>query len=252
MRKLAFIFFVLFGIVNSVSAKQIVKYKHANTEEEKADLINACVQDMESNISLGWEVVSFSFTENGYVIVYEDFSDCINSVDNNNLSSELFGDFNQEEWEKDVTDTVIWADFTKGKWQFFYILEKPDGNKTYKIGEIEISGDIIGSDYNRDVYLNFFTYTKIAEFTNDGSDYHEYNQADMDFSNNSEFKLYMLNRSSGGKIDKTVKIWSESNTVTTNADKTKYKTYSEEWALANSKTDEFGIFKTTYFFEKME
>lgn len=165
-------------------------------------------------------------------------------------------DFDQAAWEVGVTESQSYANFTVGTWWYRKVHETPEGDKDYETGEINVTLDIIDSDYDWDnsctkkEYMENFNFTKIIEF-DDAGYYYEYSKADLDKENSSEFKLYMLNRSSGGTIDKTQKKWSESRVVTANSEKTKYKTYSEEWAVLLH-SDEFGIYKTTYFFEKIK
>ena len=170
------------------------------------------------------------------------------SKDNNNGASTpvKYNDtFNQEDWETDVNVSVNYADFTVGTWLFRKVYEDPDGTKKFTIGEFRILHDIIGNSVNNDD-LQFI---KIAEFENDGQNYSEYDMDDLDLKNSSSVKLYLLNRSSRGPLDTSKEKWSKSTVLLSNNGKTKFKSYSEEWAL-NSSTNSFAIYKTTYFFEK--
>lgn len=73
MKRLALVVLMLFGLVSSLSAKQTVRSWKATTEEEKQKILEYCVIDMKVAISLGKDVVCFSFTNDGYVIVFEDY-----------------------------------------------------------------------------------------------------------------------------------------------------------------------------------
>ena len=110
--------------------------------------------------------------------------------------------------------------------------------------------DIIGSDYDRDDYLENFNYTKIIKFTDYGY-YCEYDNEDIEEENARFYKISTFNRGSVDFLDTSKKEWSKRVVVTCNHAKTKFKTYTEEWALADSKTGEWGIAKSTSFFEKI-
>ncbi len=153
--------------------------------------------------------------------------------------------FNQNEWETDVTVSVNYADFTVGTWIFRKVNEEPDGNKKITIGEFKVLHDITGySDKNEDLQ-----YIKIAEFENDGKNYSEYDEKELNLKNSSSSKLYLLNRSSCGPLDTSKDEWSKSTVLYANTGKSKFKSYTEEWA-SNGKNSPFAIYKTTYFFEK--
>lgn len=172
-----------------------------------------------------------------------------NSNDNNNKGASTpmtYNDaFNQEDWETDITITVNYADFTVGTWSFRKVYETPDGTKNFTIGEFRILHDIKGySNNNKDLQ-----YIKIAEFEIGGKNYFEYSKEDLNRKNSSSSKLYLLNRSSAGPLDTSKEAWSKSTVLSSNNEKTKFKSYSEEWAR-NSSNDPFVIYKTTYIFEK--
>ena len=163
-------------------------------------------------------------------------------------------DFDQAAWEVGVTEDASYANFTTGTWWFRKMHEDYEGNKDYETGEFTVTSDIIGSDYDLSIgatkpeYFDSFTYTKIIEFDEDG-DYYEYSQSELNWENSFKSKLYMLNRSSGGSIDKTKEEWQKATTIKANNEKTKFKSYAEEWY--KSLDNPWGIAKTTYFFEKI-
>ena len=73
MKKLILALLVFFGLIFSASAKQKVSFWKASTEEEKENLLNLCQIEISVLIYLGCDVVTVGFTENGYLIVYEDY-----------------------------------------------------------------------------------------------------------------------------------------------------------------------------------
>lgn len=73
MKRLALVLLVLFGLVFSVSAKQKVSFWKATTEDEKSNLLSICQVDISMLIYAGCTIVTVSFTEDGYLIVYEDY-----------------------------------------------------------------------------------------------------------------------------------------------------------------------------------
>lgn len=73
MKKMALVLIMLFGLVFSASAKQKVSFWKASTEEEKENLLNLCQIEISVLIYLGCDIVTVGFTENGYLIVYEDY-----------------------------------------------------------------------------------------------------------------------------------------------------------------------------------
>ena len=153
-------------------------------------------------------------------------------------------DFDQAAWEADVTEEASYADFTEGTWWF-----RKESSLDYILtGEFITTMDIIGSDYNRDDYLENFNYTKIIKFTDYGY-YCEYDNEDIEEQNARFYKISTFNRGSVDFLDTSKEEWSERVVVTCNQAKTKFKTYTEEWAVGLD--DEWGIHKTTCFFEKI-
>ena len=152
-------------------------------------------------------------------------------------------DFDQAAWEADVTEEASYADFTKGTWWF-----RKESSLDYILtGEFITTMDIIGSD--RDDYLENFNYTKIIKFTDYGY-YCEYDNEDIEEENARFYKISTFNRGSVDFLDTSKKEWSKRVVVTCNHAKTKFKTYTEEWAVGLD--DEWGIHKTTCFFEKIK
>ena len=73
MKKLALVLIILFGLVFSVSARQRVSFWKATTEEEKENILSYCQVEMTVLICMGCDIVTVGFTDNGYLIVYEDY-----------------------------------------------------------------------------------------------------------------------------------------------------------------------------------
>lgn len=73
MKKLILALLVFFGLIFSASAKQKVSFWKASTEEEKENLLNLCQIEISVLIYLDCDIVTVGFTENGYLIVYEDY-----------------------------------------------------------------------------------------------------------------------------------------------------------------------------------
>ena len=73
MKKLILALLLFFGLIFSASAKQKVSFWKATTDEEKENLLNLCQIEISVLIYLGCDVVTVGFTENGYLIVYEDY-----------------------------------------------------------------------------------------------------------------------------------------------------------------------------------
>ena len=73
MKKLALVLLMLFGLVFSASAKQKVSFWKATTEEEKENLLSFCQVELTVLIYMGCDIVTVGFTEDGYLIVYEDY-----------------------------------------------------------------------------------------------------------------------------------------------------------------------------------
>lgn len=173
-------------------------------------------------------------------------SETVPFVDNGSEKDPFVDDFDQMAWEVDVTENAFYADFAEGTWWF-----RKETSLDYIItGEFVVTMDITGSDYNRDDYFENFNYTKIIQFNNAGY-YCEYDNEDIEKENGRSYKISTFNRLSVDYLDTSKKAWSERTVVTCNQAKTKFKTYKEEWALENPKTGEWGIAKTTCFFEKI-
>ena len=73
MKRLALILILFFGLVFSANAKQKVSFWKATTDEEVENLLSYCQIEISILIYMGFEVVTVGFTDNGYLIVYEDF-----------------------------------------------------------------------------------------------------------------------------------------------------------------------------------
>lgn len=73
MKRLALILLLLFGLVFTASARQKVTFWKATTEEEREKLLDYCQIELSILLYMGCEVVSVGLTDNGYLIVYEDF-----------------------------------------------------------------------------------------------------------------------------------------------------------------------------------
>lgn len=73
MKRLALVLLVFFGLVFSASAKQKVSFWKATTSEEKEKLLSFCSVELNILIYMGYDIVSVGFTEDGYLIVYEDY-----------------------------------------------------------------------------------------------------------------------------------------------------------------------------------
>ena len=72
MKKLVLVILMFFGLVFSASAKQNVSFWKATTEEEKENLLSFCQVELTVLIYMGCDIVTVGFTEDGYLIVYED------------------------------------------------------------------------------------------------------------------------------------------------------------------------------------
>lgn len=73
MKKLALVILMLFGLVFSATARQRVSFWKATTEEEKQNLLSLCQVELSVLIYMGCDIVTVGFTEDGYLIVYEDY-----------------------------------------------------------------------------------------------------------------------------------------------------------------------------------
>ena len=73
MRKLFLALVIIFGLVSSASAKQHYCGWKAVTDEDRENILDYCVLEMKIRGSLGWSVVCFDVTEDGYIIVFEDY-----------------------------------------------------------------------------------------------------------------------------------------------------------------------------------
>lgn len=73
MKRLALVLLVFFGLVFSTSAKQKISFWKATTSEEKENLLSFCSVELNILIYMGYDIVSVGFTEDGYLIVYEDY-----------------------------------------------------------------------------------------------------------------------------------------------------------------------------------
>ena len=165
--------------------------------------------------------------------------------DPNSKPETFVDDFDQAAWEVEVTEEADYADFTEGTWWF-----RKESSLDYILtGEFVVTMDITGSDYNRADYLENYNYTKIIKF-NHNRYYYEYDNEDLEEENGESYKISTFNRGSVDFLDTSKKEWS--CRIVVNSEKTKFKTYKEEWAIKNTKTDEWGISKTTCFFEKIQ
>ena len=73
MKKLALVLLLFFGLVFSASAKQKVSFWKATTEEEVENLLSYCQIEITVLVYMGFDIVTVGFTDNGYLIVYEDY-----------------------------------------------------------------------------------------------------------------------------------------------------------------------------------
>ena len=73
MKRLALVLLVLFGLFFSASAKQKVTFWKATTEDEKSNLLGFCQVTISMLVYAGCNIVTVGFTEDGYLIVYEDY-----------------------------------------------------------------------------------------------------------------------------------------------------------------------------------
>lgn len=73
MKKLALVLLILFGLVGSVFAKQKVAFWKAKTEEEKEHLLSWCQIEITTLVYMGCHIDCVALTEDGYLIVYEDY-----------------------------------------------------------------------------------------------------------------------------------------------------------------------------------
>ncbi|MBR5933510.1 MAG: hypothetical protein IK002_05925 [Treponema sp.] len=172
---------------------------------------------------------------------------CIGCSHNNADKTPFIDDFDKASWEADVTESAIYADFTTGIWWYReeHISSVYQYNET---GEISVTSDIIGSDYDHPEYEDYLNFTKIIRFYTDG-DYEEYSQEQINRRNSSTTsKLYLINRFAYGTIDETKEEWQKSTVITTNSEKTKIKSYTEEWAKSDGVT--WARVPTIYYFEK--
>lgn len=72
MKRLFLCALVLFGLVFNASAYQRISKWVAKTDEDKENVIDYCALEMKIASAMGWTVVCFDFTEDGYLIVFED------------------------------------------------------------------------------------------------------------------------------------------------------------------------------------
>lgn len=73
MKKLALVILMFFCIMFTATAKQKVSFWKATTEEEKEKLLSICQIEINMLVYMGCEIVTVGFTEDGYLIVYEDY-----------------------------------------------------------------------------------------------------------------------------------------------------------------------------------
>lgn len=73
MKKLALVLIMVSGFIFSANAKQHYCGWKAVTDEDRENVLDYCVLEMKIRGSLGWSVVCFDVTEDGYVIVFEDY-----------------------------------------------------------------------------------------------------------------------------------------------------------------------------------
>ena len=73
MKKLALVFLMLFGLAFSLFAKQRVSFWKAETEEQKEQLLSWCQVEITALVYLGYTIDCVALTEDGYLIVYEDY-----------------------------------------------------------------------------------------------------------------------------------------------------------------------------------
>ena len=73
MKRLALVLLVFFGLVFSASAKQKVSFWKATTEEEIEKLLSYCQVEITVLVYMGCDIITVGFTNDGYLIVYEDY-----------------------------------------------------------------------------------------------------------------------------------------------------------------------------------
>lgn len=73
MKKLVLGLFLLFGIAFSCFSKQNVVIWKATTQEDVEHRIDWCQFEIKLLLNAGYSIVSVAFTEDGYLIVYEDW-----------------------------------------------------------------------------------------------------------------------------------------------------------------------------------
>ena len=73
MKKLALVFLMLFGLAFSLFAKQKVSFWKAETEEQKNNLLSWCQVEITALVYFGYTIDCVALTEDGYLIVYEDY-----------------------------------------------------------------------------------------------------------------------------------------------------------------------------------
>lgn len=73
MKKLALVFFMFFVLVFGAFAKQSVSFWKAETEEQKDNLLSWCQIEISALVYMGYRIDCVALTEDGYLIVYEDF-----------------------------------------------------------------------------------------------------------------------------------------------------------------------------------
>ena len=73
MKKMVLVLLFLFGLVGSVFAKQRVSFWKAETEEQKENLLSWCQVEITFLVYMGNRIDCVALTEDGYLIVYEDF-----------------------------------------------------------------------------------------------------------------------------------------------------------------------------------
>ena len=147
--------------------------------------------------------------------------DSNSSKSGNSSSSKSYTDnFDQDEWEKDVTEPVDYADFSVGTWTSREVIEEP-GSQPYlwRISEFNILTDIIG--YSTDI--DALQYTKFIWFDEDGKVFIEMDEEALKEENSRSYKLYVLNRISCGPLDTTKDEYSKCTVLYSNLEKQNLK-----------------------------
>lgn len=73
MKRFVLALVLFLGLVCSAFAKQKVSFWKAKTEEEKEHLLSWCQIEITTLVYMGCHIDCVALTEDGYLIVYEDY-----------------------------------------------------------------------------------------------------------------------------------------------------------------------------------